>query len=1627
VGDPITAPPYQPAGGYNNTNSFGVDPAAYVVEYAAGELGGAVPTEAPAPDSAFTGLSCGDADTATGWHTDPNDPALTSYAASLGLSDPFDVINRVRVTFVGGAIEPGVAVAIKVHTTTRASYRAATSQAGQTIFATTRIRDVAAYDYPQISIAPWTQTAITGPSVAGRIGVDTNVSVVSATPTTVQAGAPGQNRTTFVLRGSVAFGENVATTQPLRVIHYLPYGLRYVAGSATIEPDHVLPQPDGSTAIVWDLGDITGTTNGVTITPDWSFTAEADPLAPTPSINYSTAVAESVSPTGEQLDLDLPVVSCTTAMQLTIPPTSNVPVESVSLVPPPYNYSGCFGQGRARRMDYQPITIGNAFLSLAAFKTALQPLVESGADDGVAGAEVGWNLVYRNTTSNDFPGVDIVDVLPYPGDGRDPESDFSGTVELSSLSTTDALSATPNALPVSATVQGPRGGTTFYVTDAPAASVERDPYAASNLQGGSTSWCVIGDLGTLGCPVDLAALTAVRIISGELPTGDEESVRIGLATEGAAAGDLITNSATARVISVLTPVDITGDSIRFEASSVAGTVWEDANADGVIDGGETVRLGGVSVSLTGTATTSGATVSRTVTTQPDGSYVFAGLPAGTYTVTVDQASARAIDPAYGVTSDPDGAGSADGSFDVTLALGTDVTGRNIGFATSSLAGTVFGDDDNDGAIDAGESGVGGVTVTLTGTDDLGAAVSRTATTDGSGGYWFPDVRPGDYELVVTVPAGRFGGRNVPGTAGGTGGALGTNTTTDIVLVAGQNGVGYLFGLLEPEIIEGVVYADVNDNGVRDPGEPGIPNVTITLSGDADLVTQTLPDGRFVFAGLAPGDYTITETQPSGYADGVVATGGSSGTVSGDSVTGIVVGDPDPTDSYSFGEVPLAAISGVVYDDLDGDGVRDPGEPGIAGAQVSLSGDAVQGPVTTGADGVFRFDGLEPGEYVLTQVEAAGYLDALETLGSVGGVLVAPNTIDGIVVGAGELADGYLFGDVRAASLAGIVFADTDGDGTQDAGEAGIPGVTVTLTGVDLFGDPVSLSLTTALGGAYSFTDLLPGTYTVTETQPAGFFDGVDSAGSAGGTVGNDVVSGVVLGSGTAATGYLFAERSAVSIGGTVFADLDGDGVQDSGELGIAGVTIELSGPDGTDSTTTAADGSWSFSGLPPGSYSVTETGQPLADHIDGISTPGTAGGTAGVNTITDIVLVGAAEGYDFAEIPLSIIRGIVWHDADDDGVVDAGEAPLAGVEVVLGGTVSRTTVTDAAGAFVFGGLPAGTYTLTEDDLANWSDGATVVGATGGTAGVNTVTGIVLGAGVDASGYGFGERAAGLQLTVSAQTLDAQLETGPYVGVGDPVRLVYTVTNNGDTSVDGIEVVDDVLGPVVCASDELAPHSSMDCELTTSALAGQQAHTGSVSASVVPSTAGGPVSSAVATLSASDVAHYFGALATAELSMHVNNEVSTTSPGPVFTSGATLDIVITITNTGNVPLDLGSLDGGSLGPIDCGTTAQLLPGESVDCTATRTPSAGNYVFPLTASLTGPSATDVDGDPVAMPADAAATLFFQVLEPGVQPPDEVAFTGATIDVAAIALSVLALLVGGALVTAVVVMRRRSARQI
>ncbi len=180
------------------------------------------------------------------------------------------------------------------------------------------------------------------------------------------------------------------------------------------------------------------------------------------------------------------------------------------------------------------------------------------------------------------------------------------------------------------------------------------------------------------------------------------------------------------------------------------------------------------------------------------------------------------------------------------------------------------------------------------------------------------------------------------------------------------------------------------------------------------------------------------------------------------------------------------ISGQKFEDLNGDGIRQGNEPGLAGMTVfidaNLNGEFdVDDEVSVTSDefGNYSFTDLEPGTYRIRQVPTPGFVQTTE------------NPED-ITLGAGETATGINFGDFELVSISGIKFSDNDGDGLPGTGELGLAGWTIYL---DLNGngeldteapDGPEPSTVTGVGGAYTFTDLPPGTYTIREVQQANF-------------------------------------------------------------------------------------------------------------------------------------------------------------------------------------------------------------------------------------------------------------------------------------------------------------------------------------------------------------------------------------------------------------------------------------------------------------------------------------------------------------------------------------------------------------
>ncbi|NHZ41272.1 DUF4347 domain-containing protein [Massilia sp. CCM 8693] len=277
----------------------------------------------------------------------------------------------------------------------------------------------------------------------------------------------------------------------------------------------------------------------------------------------------------------------------------------------------------------------------------------------------------------------------------------------------------------------------------------------------------------------------------------------------------------------------------------------------------------------------------------------------------------------------------------------------------------------------------------------------------------------------------------------------------------------------------------------------------------------------------------------------------------------------------------------------------------------------------------------------------------------------------------------------SASLAGLVYTDSNNDGINNSGESGLAGVTIKLDGTDIDGARVELSTVTGSEGRFAFDNIKGGTYSITEVQPPNKADGKETAGSLGGTVDNggfdgsaarNRIANIVVAPGAAGTGYLFGEQNTGTLQGFVYVDANNNGVKDSGEAGLSGVRVTLSGSAGSVATS-GADGSFAFAGLGAGTYTLRRNTADVdgAQYADGQERAGSAGGrvnNANFGTqafqasIADIGIDGALlassggkiDGYLFGLRPRAV-PGLKLPIVS--GVITLGDKPMPGAPGAL--------------------------------------------------------------------------------------------------------------------------------------------------------------------------------------------------------------------------------------------------------------------------------------------------------------------------------------------------------------------------
>ncbi|MCJ7607716.1 MAG: MSCRAMM family adhesin SdrC, partial [Thermoplasmata archaeon] len=489
-------------------------------------------------------------------------------------------------------------------------------------------------------------------------------------------------------------------------------------------------------------------------------------------------------------------------------------------------------------------------------------------------------------------------------------------------------------------------------------------------------------------------------------------------------------------------------------------------------------------------------------------------------------------------------------------------------------------------------------------------------------------------------------------------------------------------ILHPEIdVEktGPVYANAGDIITY--------TVVVTNIGDTELFEVGLFDSLVgpiaYYPMLAIGEtqtITYTYTVPSG--EGIV--------YNEVEAWGIDRQDRGAYDWDSWEVMKYSKLVASKFADLDQDGVWSEHEPGVESWVIDLVGQLDDGTWDnrtrlTDSSGYFEFTNLQAGVYTVSEAMVTGWQSMTTTTYT-------------LTVGSGTLHF-CTFGNVPLGTISGSKWWDHDLDGFWDEGEEGIEGWNIYLMGDDANGDYITLSTVTDANGDYTFSNLLPGLYTVYEEDRDGWYPTTPSSVVVDTSLTLDTFTVIDVDFGNAKYG---------SITGYKWLDEYMNGYWDGDELRLEGWTIWLEGDQvdgmhiGPISTTTDENGNYAFLDLLPGVYTVWEE---LPD-----------GWYAVTPASREITLIEGSEVTcaKVGNIEYGSISGWKFLDWDMDGMMDGDEPGIPGWAITITGWqndgdlpwtmmgweatatyIEMTVYTDANGYWEFPDLLPGVYTVTE--------------------------------------------------------------------------------------------------------------------------------------------------------------------------------------------------------------------------------------------------------------------------------------------------------------------------------------------
>lgn len=760
--------------------------------------------------------------------------------------------------------------------------------------------------------------------------------------------------------------------------------------------------------------------------------------------------------------------------------------------------------------------------------------------------------------------------------------------------------------------------------------------------------------------------------------------------------------------------------------ALSGRSWVDIDYDGIKDSGEP-GLSGVTVSLfqdnNADGNPDGGPV-ETIVTPSDGSYLFSSILVGKYIVGFTPPAGyfptKQLNTLCADFEDSDIDNNTSLTGTIMVVVGQIRNGNDAGFFQKcSLGNWVWKDTDYDGVQDTNEPGLGGLTVELYTSDNLSTPVKITMTS-ASGLYIFSNVLPGTYRVRFIVPPVYLLSidpeeNNIDPATG---------FSNEIVLSPGEVDLTVDAGYFITRIIGDFVWEDLNRDGIRQDIEPPLSGVAVFLY--ADQNTDGVPDGGvisaastntfgyYTFADLDIGKYVVRFNTPLGY----IPTSANMGAEFQDSdinpATGftetINLTDWPVVNHIDAGFYASTYIGDKIWHDRKRNGLQDDGEPGLAGVNVQLYSDADMNGIpdgsaisskTTNDAGIYRFVNIPPGNYVVGCVPPPEYMHTIQFAGVSDSI---DSNIDPVTGFTGtiqvSLEDNVVTQDAgfyKNASIGNYVWEDENHNGQQDPDEHGIAGVQVKLFLDEnenaLPDGPELISYTTDESGFYLFSEILPGNYVMQFVAPGNYlptmpcnFTGDDSTDSEINPV-TGYTNTIHLFSGETSTNIDGGFFRLGAIGNKVWEDVNHNGIQDTGEPGIAGIVVQLYADTNNDqlpddaplaSTNTNTSGTYYLSQVVPGSY-IIGLSVPFGYVLTTFRNP-----AATDDTDSDILPTGLSPTIEllsgvidtiidaglFTVDTSTFVKGTVLFDANDNCLETPGEIGIANRVVRVSNDVS---------------------------------------------------------------------------------------------------------------------------------------------------------------------------------------------------------------------------------------------------------------------------------------------------------------------------------------------------------------------